>query len=83
MTRHPNWDLVAIYQDEGISGTSLRKRDGFNRMIADAKAGLFDIIITKSVSRFARNVIITIGMVRELAELRHTVGVFFESECIF
>lgn len=44
VTRHPNWDLVAIYQDEGISGTSLRKRDGFNRMIADAKAGLFDII---------------------------------------
>ena len=83
VTRHPNWDLVAIYQDEGISGTSLRKRDGFNRMIADAKAGLFDIIITKSVSRFARNVIITIGMVRELAELRPPVGVFFESECIF
>lgn len=52
-------------------------------MIADAKAGLFDIIITKSVSRFARNVIITIGMVRELAELRPPVGVFFESECIF
>ena len=76
VTRHPNWDLVAIYQDEGISGTSLRKRDGFNRMIADAKAGLFDIIITKSVSRFARNVIITIGMVRELAELRPPVGVF-------
>lgn len=83
VTRHPNWVLVAIYQDEGISGTSLRKRDGFNRMIADAKAGLFDIIITKSVSRFARNVIITIGMVRELAELRPPVGVFFESECIF
>lgn len=83
VTRHPNWVLVAIYQDEGISGTSLRKRDGFNRMIADAKAGLFDIIITKSVSRFARNVIITIGMVRELADLKPPVGVFFESECIF
>lgn len=81
--KHPNWTLVKIYADEGISGTSLRHRDAFNRMIADCKAGKIDMIITKSVSRFARNVIICIGMVRKLAELKPPVGVFFESECIF
>lgn len=83
VVRHPNWTLVRIYADEGISGTSLRKRDEFNQMISDCRAGKLDIIITKSVSRFARNVMICIGMVRELAELKPPVGVFFESECIF
>ncbi len=81
--RHPNWTLVNIYADEGISGTSLKKRDAFNQMIADAKAGKIDLIVTKSVSRFARNVMICIGMVRDLAEMKPPVGVFFESECIF
>jgi len=81
--RHPNWTLVKIYADEGISGTSLAHRDEFNQMIADCKAGKIDLIITKSVSRFARNIMITIGMVRELAELKSPVGVFFESEAIF
>jgi len=80
---HPNWVLVKIYADEGISGTSLKHRDEFMRMIADAKAGKLDMIVTKSVSRFARNVVDFIGMVRDLAELRPPVGVFFESECIF
>ncbi len=83
VTRHPNWTLVKIYADEGISGTSLAHRDQFNQMIADCKAGKIDMIITKSVSRFARNVMICIGMVRDLAELKPPVGVFFESECIF
>jgi len=81
--RHPNWTLVKIYADEGISGTSLAHRDEFNQMIADCKAGKIDLIVTKSVSRFARNVLICIGMVRDLAELKPPVGVFFESECIF
>ncbi len=80
--KHPNWKLVKIYADEGISGTSLNHRDEFKSMIADAKSGKIDFIITKSVSRFARNVMICIGMVRELAELKSPVGVFFESECI-
>jgi len=80
---HPNWVLVRIYADEGISGTSLKKRDSFMQMIGDAKAGKLDMIITKSVSRFARNVVDFIGMVRDLAELRPPVGVFFESEGIF
>ena len=81
--KHPNWDLVGIYADEGISGTSLKHRDAFNRMIQDAKDGKIDMIVTKSVSRFARNVLITIGVVRDLASLKKPVGVFFESECIF
>jgi DNA invertase Pin-like site-specific DNA recombinase len=80
---HPHWTLVKIYADEGISGTSLAHRDEFNRMISDCRAGKIDIIITKSVSRFARNVVDCISMVRTLAELTHPVGVFFESECIF
>lgn len=81
--RHPNWTLVKIYADEGISGTSLKHRDEFKQMIADARNGKLDMIITKSVSRFARNVVDFIGMVRDLAELRPPVGVFFESECVF
>ena len=81
--KHPNWTLVKIYADEGISGTSLAHRDEFNQMIADCRAGKIDLIVTKSVSRFARNIMICIGMVRELAEMKPPVGVFFESEAIF
>ena len=83
VTRHPNWTLVRIYADEGISGTSLKHRDEFNQMISDCRAGKIDMIITKSVSRFARNVEDFIGTVRSLAELKPRVGVFFESEAIF
>ena len=81
--KHPNWTLIKIYPDEGISGTSLRHRDQFNQMIADSRAGKLDLIITKSVSRFARNVVDCIGLTRDLAELKPPVGVFFESEAIF
>ena len=83
VSRHPNWTLVKIYADEGISGTSLKNRDEFKQMIADAKAGKLTLIITKSVSRFARNQYDFIGIVRELAERKPAVGVFFESEAIF
>ena len=83
VVHHPNWTLVKIYADEGISGTSLAHRDKFNSMIADCRSGKIDMIITKSVSRFARNVVDCISMVRMLAELTSPVGVFFESECIF
>ena len=79
VVHHPNWILVRIYADEGISGTSLAHRDEFNEMIADCRAGKIDMIITKSVSRFARNVVDCISMVRTLSELSHPVGVFFES----
>lgn len=81
--RHPNWTLVGIYPDEGISGTSLNHRDNFNRMIEDCKQGKIDLIITKSVSRFARNIVDCISIVRQLSSLRPQVGVFFETEHIF
>ena len=81
--KHPNWDLVGIYADEGISGTSLKHRDNFNRMIRDAMAGKIDLIITKSVSRFARNVVDFLGMVRKLSEHNPPIGIFFESENVF
>ena len=81
--KHPKWKLVAIYADEGINGTSLKKRDKFNEMISDCKAGKIDLIITKSVSRFARNVVDFLGMVRMLTERHPPIGVFFEAENIF
>ena len=83
VVHHPNWTLVHIYVDEGISGTQRKHRKDFNQMIADAKAGMFDMIVCKNVSRFARNVTDCIGIVRDLADLKNPVGVFFESECIF
>ena len=61
ISRHEGWNLVEIYADEGISGTSLQHRDAFLRMIEDCKAGKIDLIVTKSVSRFARNVLDCIG----------------------
>ena len=81
--QHPNWTLVKIYADEGKSGTNKEHRKEFLQMIDDAKAGKFEMIITKSVSRFARNLEDFIGVVRSLAHLKHRVGVFFESEAIF
>lgn len=81
--RHENWTLIDIYADEGISGTSLKHRDSFNQMIADCKAGKIDMIITKSVSRFARNIVDCISIVRMLGALAPPVGVFFETEHLF
>ena len=77
---NPEWEFVGVYTDEGISATSTRKRDGFNRMIADALDGKIDLIITKSVSRFARNTVDTLTTVRKLKE--RGVEVFFEKENI-
>lgn len=81
--KHPNWTLVNIYADEGISGTSRKHRDAFNQMIQDAYDGKIDMIVCKNVSRFARNVEDCIHIIRKLSSLRSPVGVFFESECIF
>ena len=81
--RHAKWELVQIYADEGISGTSRKHRDAFNQMITDAKAGKIDLIITKSVSRFARNVEDFLSSIRSLSEHNPPVGVFFESENIY
>ena len=81
--RHEKWQLVKIYADEGISGTSRKHRDAFNEMMADAKAGKIDLIINKSVSRFARNVEDFLSAVRALSEHQPPIGVFFESENIY
>ena len=72
---HPNWTLGEIYYDEGISGTSIKKRKNFNRLIKDAVAGKVQFIITKEVSRFARNTVDTLVYTRELK--KHGVGVYF------
>jgi len=76
------WTLVDIYADEGISGTSMMHRDSFNRMINDCKKGLIDLILVKSVSRFARNVVDCLSTVEMLLGLRPPVRVIFESENI-
>ena len=74
------WELVSIYADEGLSGTSTKKRDDFNRMIRDAMDGKIEYIITKSISRFARNTLDCLTYVRQLKE--KGVGIFFEKENI-
>ena len=74
--------LVDIYADEGISGTSLKHRDEFVRMINDCKSGKIDLIVTKSVSRFARNVVDCVDYARELKQLQPQVGIYFETENI-
>lgn len=80
---HAGWELVGIYADEGISGTSLLHRVEFNRMIEDCLAGKIDLVVTKSVSRFARNIVDCIDKQRMLAALNPPVGVFFETERIY
>ena len=77
---HKNWVLHRIYADEGISGTAVRNRKHFLEMIEDCKAGKIDLIITKSISRFARNVIDCIAYVRELKQMTPPIGVIFETE---
>lgn len=76
----PNWTFVPGYIDEGISGTSTKKRDSFLRMIKDAKAGRFDFIITKEISRFSRSTLDSIKYTQELLE--HDVGVLFQNDNI-
>ena len=53
--KHPSWELAGIYADDGISGTNTKKREEFNRLIDDCMAGKIDMVVTKSISRFARN----------------------------
>lgn len=78
--RNPEYELVDIYADEGISGTSMLKRDEFNRMILDCENGKIDRIITKSVSRFARNTEELLLILRKLKSLN--VSVYFEEQDI-
>lgn len=76
-----DWDFVKVYTDEGISGTSTKKREGFQLMIADALDGKINLIITKSVSRFARNTVDSLSTIRLLKE--HDVEIYFQKENIF
>ena len=76
--QHPMWELYEIYADEGITGTSTKKRLQFNRMIADAHERKFNLVITKEVSRFSRNILDTITYTRELKALG--IGVVFMSD---
>lgn len=78
---HDDWTFIKVYTDEGISGVSTKRREGFNEMIADALAGKIDLIVTKSVSRFARNTVDTLTTIRELKA--HGIEVFFEKEGIY
>ena len=78
---NPDWEFVKVYTDAGISGLNTKNRDGFNSMIVDALAGGIDLIVTKSVSRFARNTVDSLTTVRKLKE--HGVEVFFQKENIY
>ena len=76
-----DWEFVKVYTDAGISATNTRHREGFNQMVEDALAGKIDLIITKSVSRFARNTVDSLTTVRKLKE--KGIEVYFEKEGIY
>jgi DNA invertase Pin-like site-specific DNA recombinase len=78
---NPDWEFVKVYTDEAITATNTKKREGFNAMVADALAGKIDLILTKSVSRFARNTVDSLTTVRKLKE--KGVEVYFEKENIY
>lgn len=78
--KNPNWTYVEGYIDEGLSAATTKKRENFHRMVDDGKAGVFDFIITKEISRFARNTLDSISFTREL--LNAGVGVFFQNDNI-
>ncbi|MCM1507717.1 MAG: recombinase family protein [Ruminococcus flavefaciens] len=80
INQNKKWTLVDVYSDEGVSGTSINHRDAFNRMINDAYFGKIDLIITKEVSKFARNTVITLGYTRKLKE--QGIGVIFINDNI-
>ena len=77
---HPDWELAGIYADDGISGTNTKKREEFNRMIDECMAGNIDMVITKSISRFARNTLDCLKYIRQLKD--KNIPVFFEKENI-
>lgn len=75
INRNPDWELTEIYADEGLTGTTTKKRKAFNKMIVDAHLGKFDRVLTKEVSRFARNTVDTLQFTRELKAIN--IGVLF------
>ena len=82
VSRNPDWKLVCLYSDEGISATSIKNRKGLQRMIQDAFDGKIDLIVVKSISRFCRNLGDSIRIIHELKALTPPVGIFFETEGI-
>lgn len=78
--KNPEWELAGIFADDGISGCNTKKRSEFIRMIEECMAGMIDMIITKSISRFARNTLDCLKYIRELKE--KNIPVFFEKENI-
>ena len=76
-----DWEFVKVYTDEGISATNTKHRDGFKQMVKDALDGKIDLIVTKSVSRFARNTVDSLTTVRKLKE--HGTEIYFEKENIY
>ena len=78
---HEDWEFVGMYSDEGITATNTKKRDGFNQMVEDALDGKIDLIITKSVSRFARNTVDSLTTIRKLKD--KGIEVYFEKENIW
>lgn len=78
--RNPDWEFAGIYADDGISGTNTKNREEFNRLIKDCEAGTIDMVITKSISRFARNTLDCLKYIRRLKE--KNIPVFFEKESI-
>ena len=77
---NPLWEFAGVYADEGISGTNVKHRDEFQMMISDCEDGNIDLILTKSITRFARNTVECIQTIRKLKEIG--VGIYFEKENI-
>lgn len=80
INKSKEWELADIFADDGITGTNTKKRDELNRMIEECMAGNIDIIITKSISRFARNTLDCLKYIRQLKD--KNIAVFFEKEYI-
>ena len=76
ISKNLEWEIAGIYADEGISGTNTKKRTQFNKMIEDCMEGKIDMIVTKSISRFARNTVDTLNHIRQLRD--KNIAVYFE-----
>ena len=81
ISERPGWQFVQVYVDDGISGLRTERREGFNRMIEDCLAGAIDLVLTKSISRFARNTVDSVSTIRKLKE--KGIAVYFEKENIW
>ena len=80
VAKHPEWRLYKVYADKGITGTQVKNREEFKKMIRDCESKKIDLILTKSIARFARNVVDSLRYIRKLKKLG--IGVFFEEQNI-